>query len=360
MKEIKASEVKRMLENQNVVNCEEFTFGEYIEQLTSFQKIVSAFVFEGDDSYRLSDSITQLQQLIRNKELKDNHFVQEALRSLRNVNKELAIIMAGKKGEERIEKALSFVQRSDLKVYKNVYITDGKEETELDMVLVTNNGIIILEIKNAKQDITISKDGRILYDNETSYHNACIGEKMDKKRRLLRYRIEQELKQRGVNLLDKPIKIESCITFSTQYNTHITVTDLYKKERFCYRGQLTKQIEDYYSGTCYESEDLRVLNDILDSMESNKKRFQQKLDFSKINNEFAQLMEMLTKPDEVEPAERMLVVTTETTENVVTPTTAVIRRKSKNHKFGKFAIPAASAVLLLAGIVSSAVISKRN
>ena len=162
MKEIKANEVKKMFENQNVVNRADFTTEEYLAQLTCFQKIVSACVFEGDDSYRLSDSITQLQQLIRTKELKNNPFVQEALDDLRKSNKELAIMMAGKRGEERIGKALSFVQRSDLNVFKNVYITDGEEETELDTVPVNNNCIISLEIKNAKQDITISEDGRLL------------------------------------------------------------------------------------------------------------------------------------------------------------------------------------------------------
>lgn len=359
MKEIKANEVKKMFENQNVVNRADFTTEEYLAQLTCFQKIVSACVFEGDDSYRLSDSITQLQQLIRTKELKNNPFVQEALDDLRKSNKELAIMMAGKRGEERIGKALSFVQRSDLNVFKNVYITDGEEETELDTVLVTNNGIIFLEIKNAKQDITISEDGRLLYDNEISYHNACIGEKMEKKRRLLRHQIEQEMENRGVTSFGKPVRIESRIVFSTPYKMRINITDLYKKERFCFRSQLQYKIENYYSGTCYESEELQVINDIIGSLESNKKRFQQKLDFAKINAEFAQLMEMLTKPDAVEPDKSSPIAEPKASENeeALMPD---VKRDAKHQIFGKIAIPMASAALLLASIVSGAVIAKRK
>lgn len=103
MKEMRANEIMKMFENQNVVNRADFTFEEYLEQLTSFQKIVSSCVYEGDDSYRLSDSITKLQQLIRSKGIKDDPFVKKAMDEIKEVSKELAIIMAGKRGEGRIE-----------------------------------------------------------------------------------------------------------------------------------------------------------------------------------------------------------------------------------------------------------------
>ena len=115
MKEMRANEIMKMFENQNVVNRADFTFEEYLEQLTSFQKIVSSCVYEGDDSYRLSDSITKLQQLIRSKGIKDDPFVKKAMDEIKEVSKELAIIMAGKRGEGRIEYALSFVERPDLR-----------------------------------------------------------------------------------------------------------------------------------------------------------------------------------------------------------------------------------------------------
>lgn len=355
---MKATEIMKMFENQNVVNRADFTFEEYIKQLISFQKIVSACVFDGDDSFHLSDCITRLNQLIRGNNLQDDVFVRECLKGLKNVSKELSICMAGKKGEKRIEKMLSFVQRADLNVYKNVYISNGEEETELDMVLVTSNGILILEVKNAKHDITIAEDGRLLYENEISYHNVSIGDKMNKKRRLLRYRIEQEMKSRGIDSLDKPIRIESRIVFSTPYKMRITVTDLYKKERYCYKSQLEKQVNNYYSGTCYESDDLQLLNDIVSSIESNKKRFQQKLDFAKINGEFALLMEILTAPKTVEPEE------VSTGESILLDNmddfTAVVGRNTKHQKFGKIAIPIASALLLLASVISGAMISKKN
>ena len=359
MKEIKAKEVMKMFENQNVVNRTDFTFEEYLDQLISFQKIVSSCVYDGDDSYRLCDSITRIQQLIRSKGIKDTPLVQKAVNRLKEANKELAIIMAGKKGEKRIEKALEYVDRPDMTFFKNKYITDGEEETEIDTILVTNNGIIILEVKNAKQDITISQDGRLLYDNEISFHNVCIGEKMEKKRRLLKYQIEKEMENRGIDSIGKPIRIESRIVFSTPYQTRINVTDLYKKERFWFKSILTHKVNEYYSGTCYESEDLQMLNDIIGSIESNKKRFQQKLDFAKVNSDFANLMEMLTAPETDKPEKNVPVVEAKTSDNADDLTTET-KRNAKHQIFGKIAIPVASAAMLLASIVSGIVITKRN
>lgn len=347
MKEMKENDVMKKFENQNVVNRAEFTFEEYLEQLTGFQKIVSSCVYEGDDSFRLSDSITRLQQFIRSKGIKDDPFVKKAMDDIKETGKELAIIMAGKRGEGRIEHALSFVERPDLTVFKNKYITDGEEETEIDTILVTSNGIVILEIKNAKKDITISQDGRLLYENQISYHDDCIGEKMEKKRRLLKYQIEKEMKNRGVDSFGKPVRIESRIVFSPPYKTRIRVTDLYKKERFCFGNQLKHIIENYYSGTCYESEDLQMLNEIIGSMESNKKRFQQKLDFAKINREFAQLMELLTKQEVVELAETapILLKRDDSKESSV----------KRFYTFGKIAV---SALFAAASIVSCVALSK--
>ena len=79
---------------------------------------------------------------------------------------------------------------------------------------------------------TKSTEVKKMFENQISYHDDCIGEKMEKKRRLLRHQIEQEMENRGVTSFGKPIRIESRIVFSTPYKMRINITDLYKKERF--------------------------------------------------------------------------------------------------------------------------------
>lgn len=68
---MKATEIMQMFENQNVVNRADFTHEEYIQQLSAFQAIVSACVFDGDESYHLYNSITRLEELARSLNLKD-------------------------------------------------------------------------------------------------------------------------------------------------------------------------------------------------------------------------------------------------------------------------------------------------
>lgn len=350
MKEMKANEIMQMFRNKNVVNSAVFTREEYIQQLCEFQAIVSACVFDGDDSYRLDNSITRLEEFLRSRDLNDEPSVSAALNELKTANKELRILIAGKNAEERIRKTLAYLQRPEATVYYNVYISGGEEETELDTVLVTNNGIIILEIKGTKQDITISKDGRLLYDNEISYHNDSIGEKMEEKRRLLKAYIQQKLADRGQRF---PVRIESCIVFSTPYKARITVKDMFKKERFCYKSQLNRRVENYYSGTYYESEDLASLNEIISSLECGQKKFQQKIDLAKINNAFAQMMELLTKPK----------VKGETKAAASSMKEPKIKREGKraNHLFAKVFFPTTvAAFCALYGIAASKFNNRKN
>ena len=93
---------------------------------------------------------------------------------------------------------------------------------------------------------------------------------------------------------------------------------------------------------------MQILNIIIGSMESNKKRFQQKLDFAKVNSEFAQLMVMLTKPEVAESVETSPIL---------------LNRKdakgcSSKKRFLTFGKIAVSAVFALSGIVSGVAIFK--
>lgn len=84
----------------------------------------------------------------------------EGLRALRLISKEIAVAMAGKRGEDRVANTYQYVTRPDARFFRNVFVSDGVEQTEIDSVVLTKNGFIILEIKNAKEDITLAPDGK--------------------------------------------------------------------------------------------------------------------------------------------------------------------------------------------------------
>jgi hypothetical protein len=168
--------------------------------------------------------------------------------------------------------------------YRNVYVSDGTDETEIDNIVVTNSGIIVLEIKSAKTDITIAEDGRLLHENEISFHNVSMGDKMGKKRALLKYQIETIARERGYDL---PVHIDSYIVFSTPYNIRIKVTDLYHQEKYCFRGKLNYIIDGFNSEIHYNDVQLAQINDIIGTLASRQKTFSTNIDFEDIKTSFA-------------------------------------------------------------------------
>lgn len=75
-------------------------------------------------------------------------FILIAVLSLRNRDYESPIAWAGKQGErEAAEIIKEILQENDI-LLTNVYICHDGKETELDNVIINNNGIFIIEVKN--------------------------------------------------------------------------------------------------------------------------------------------------------------------------------------------------------------------
>lgn len=292
MKPRTAESVIELFEQNHIFEASEFTYEEYVNELFGFQRMASEIVFgKTEEVVRISDTITHFEMLGRENNLHHHSEFRQAISGLKKVEKELAISMSGSKGEDRIVKTLGYANRSDMRIYRNVYVTDGVDETEIDCIVVTNKGIIIFEVKNAKNDITIAEDGRILYENEISYHNVSIGDKMEKKRRLLRSQIETASRSKG---LDIPIHIDSYVVFSTPYKVYIRVNDLFRKEKYCFKSQLVPIVEEFTSHIYYGEVTLDCLHDIMNDLESNKKRFETNIKFFEVINDFAKAVELLT------------------------------------------------------------------
>ncbi|RGO28042.1 NERD domain-containing protein [Dorea sp. OM02-2LB] len=219
---------------------------------------------------RISEVLSRCECLARENNLYFDPKVRDGIQALRVINKEIAVAMAGKCAEDRVAKTFQYVMRSDANFFRNVYLSDGENETELDAVVITKNGFLILEVKNAKEDITIAPDGRSLFNNSSCYHDISIGEKMDRKRRLLRKRLEREFADRGIQ---KEIKIDSLLVFSTVRGVKIQVHDQFKKEKYCFRGSLINRIDSFESSVEYSEKEMAVINEIFQQIETEQKRF---------------------------------------------------------------------------------------
>ena len=296
-KSFKADEVKKYYDSKEIFTRNDYTFSEYADQLLKFQKATADLVMEDEENteyIRIADIISRCERIAREKNLLWDHKVHDGLVGLEQVKKSIAVTMAGISGEKRVSRSFQYVSRPDARYFKNIYITDGNKETEMDAVIVTKSGLIILEVKNAKEDITIDPDGRILFNNSSCYHDISIGDKMSMKRELLRKRMKEEFKANGI---DEELVIDSILVFSTPNGTRIHVCDQFRQEQYCFRGSLFKRIDSFESGIEYSDEDIEKIYSILEGMESNQKRFATDCDMREIISNFAEAFEVLSSEE---------------------------------------------------------------
>ena len=348
-----AQEVLANLNEQGILTRNDYTFVEYVDQLMRFQEEVTKLVVDEENAHlvRMSEVVSRCEAMAREKNLYCAQRVIDGIRALKTINKEIAVAMAGKRGEDRVANTFQYVTRPDAKFFRNVYLTDGIDETELDSVVLTKNGFIILEIKNAKEDITLASDGRILFNNSSCYHDISIGEKMDKKRRLLKARLVEEFANRGI---DKEVKIDSLLVFSTPSGVRIHVHDQFKQENYCFRGALFNRIDGYESAVEYSDSELLLLDEVLQQIETEQKRFALTFNPEDVKRAFAEAYEALTyvpeleekveKESEQEAAKRMKPAVSwmkKYSKPMVAASVAVLAVSSV--MFAPFAIPAAVA-----------------
>lgn len=58
----------------------------------------------------------------REKNMLFDPLIADGLRALRLISKEIAVVVAGKRGEKRVSKTLEYVTRPDAKIFNNVYM----------------------------------------------------------------------------------------------------------------------------------------------------------------------------------------------------------------------------------------------
>lgn len=276
-----ANEFIKDMQAGNVLTERAYTLNEYADQLSKFQKIVCKMFAEDEyyDGMRFDDARYFMERAARNKSVAGALAIRNASRIFEKLQKETAITMSGINGERIVAKTLEYVERPNTRIFRNVYITDGVEETELDFVALTDNGVIILEVKNVKSDLTITEDGRMVFAGKESFEKMPLGEQMDIKRRLLEKYLANAAAIKG---LDIPIHVDSFIVFSTPKEQRVIIDDRYHKEKYCYRTGLPYKIKDYIGDVNYNNCELQQLDEILSAMEANTKRFENKLDFDEV------------------------------------------------------------------------------
>lgn len=344
------------MESSNVLMSNECTFKEYVSEITQFQDIICKMI-AGDDYHegmRIDEALFIMESTARKKDLRSNPAVHNGVLTMKKLAKEIAITMSGAKGESLVSRTLEFLDRPNTQIFHNVYITDGVDETELDGIVMTDSGVIILEIKKVKSDLALTEDGRMVFAGDECYDKVPLAQKMALKRRLLRKCIEKAVADKG---LDIPVYVDSYIVFSAPKGQYVKIDDRYRREKHCFRTSLNKKIENYLGCAYYKEDQLAQLGEIFSEMESNVKHFETELNYDEVRRSLAEALAVLqaspaTKEDKVkQSAAKNLKIDAQHLEDV--------RKQAKRKASGfGYAVASVFAGLLISG--AAAMLSTRR
>lgn len=280
------------MESSNLLMSQEYTFTEYAYEIRQFQDMICKLI-AGDayhEGMRVDEGLFLMESIARKKELRNHPAVLNGILTMRKLVKEMAITMSGVNGEKLVSKTLEFLSRPNTQVFRNVYITDGTEETEIDTIVLTDNGVIILEIKKVKSDLTLTEDGRMVFAGDECYDKVPLAQKMEIKRRLLKMHLEKEIREKG---MDIPVWVDSFIVFSAPAGQHINIDNKYRREKYCFRTNLNNRINEYIGCANYKKDQLEQVAEILSKMESNVKRFETNLNYDEVRHSLAEALVIL-------------------------------------------------------------------
>lgn len=285
-----------LMEDLNLNNIfvkNDFTYFEYVNQLNKMQEIINKRVFKHEyhPVFRIDDARHELKKKSIRFNLTEKPEFGKAIANLKLIEKELAISSAGKKAEDRVDTLLNkYVKRTDYINFRGIYlVNDDKEDTEIDSLILTKNGIILLEIKNIKNDVTISEEGRLFIGNDCSYEQTPLVEKMNRKRRLFKEEIKKSLKAKGVHI---DITLDSFIVFNEAYNKQCYVNNR-SDEKWCKSNKLPYIINQHTNSVPYSDNEFAILKECLLEFETKKKLFVSDLDFHFIKESISNLVELV-------------------------------------------------------------------
>lgn len=188
--------------------------------------------------------------------------------------------VSGARGESKAFHALDFLARKNI-VVKNVELADGDIRTELDAVVITPDGLTIVEVKNTARDIFIDENGSYYRTGEYLRFDSNIAEKLDTKERLLRGAI--------ANVEIPELKVNRIVVFT---NNRIEVQNKYLGIRTCFVTQLASIIDDLESEQSISEELMGQIAREIELAEC-KEAYPLRFDVEQFKRDFALVMAIL-------------------------------------------------------------------
>lgn len=166
---------------------------------------------------------------------------------------------SGITGEDRVEQYLDYMKSNHV-VLRNLQLSDGVHNTEIDFLVLKQGVATIVEVKNSKRDIYIDAAGDMYKIGRYENFDSHLGAKMDFRAEV----IKQLLKDAGF----ENIKIEKVVVFT---NNRIQVQKDYRGFRVCFLSRLPHLIDDFYgTGVIQFTKHLQQIADFIQSKDLNE------------------------------------------------------------------------------------------
>ena len=166
---------------------------------------------------------------------------------------------SGITGEDRVEQYLDYMKSNHV-VLRNLQLSDGVHNTEIDFLVLKQGVATIVEVKNSKRDIYIDEVGDMCKIGRYENFDSHLGAKMDFRAEV----IKQLLKDAGF----ENMKIEKVVVFT---NNRIQVQKDYRGFRVCFLSRLPHLIDDFYgTGVIQFTKHLQQIADFIQSKDLNE------------------------------------------------------------------------------------------
>ena len=184
-------EIVERLEATGAMTAAEYGRGELLEGYKAFERVLLKEVFQDgySESLRAYDLISHLKSRASQYALQDSEAFAALIRDLERFSREVGALVNGARGELYASWALDRL-RGRNEVLSNVELCFDGEKAEYDDVVITPQGVFIVEVKYLKCSVKIDSDGVLRGESRRLPGTYNVGERMRSKEHVLWKTIE--------------------------------------------------------------------------------------------------------------------------------------------------------------------------
>lgn len=204
--------INQIVESMTSFQEQSYSKKERLEELFNLQSEVVKITFPKKDNLftdnlRLWDALNYLKSENANSGCKANAEIKAFERDCSEIGWRIAAEIAGNKGEEKVYRRLQYKECPGV-ILRNLELSQEDQHTELDTVVITDNAVFIIEVKNTKLDVFIDEVGDQYKVSNHKRFDSKLGTKM-----IFRKQLVQQITN-AVGLTDIEIINLVCFTNS--------------------------------------------------------------------------------------------------------------------------------------------------